>query len=158
MLLPRSALGHPDNLIPANPYATPAHIVPEWYFLWVYAILRSIPNKAMGVAAIGLMFACLAALPFLQINAQSPKFRVLYEWFFWTLLADVAILTWVGAQAIEPATVMLGQIATAYLFLCLTCLVPAAVSVPVPDLSRASRRAVGAQEAKRSEAQRSVPT
>jgi ubiquinol-cytochrome c reductase cytochrome b subunit len=57
-------LGHPDNLIPANPYATPAHIVPEWYFLWVYAILRSIPNKAMGVAAIGLMFACLAALPF----------------------------------------------------------------------------------------------
>ena len=49
-------LGHPDNLVPANPYSTPAHIVPEWYFLWVYAILRSIPNKAMGVIAIGLTF------------------------------------------------------------------------------------------------------
>jgi ubiquinol-cytochrome c reductase cytochrome b subunit len=51
------ALGHPDNNIPANPYSTPAHIVPEWYFLWVYAILRSIPNKLAGVRSIGLVFA-----------------------------------------------------------------------------------------------------
>jgi len=122
-------LGHPDNLIPANPYATPAHIVPEWYFLWVYAILRSIPNKGMGVAAIALLFVCLAALPFVSCPTSSgsgsgPKFRLVYEWFFWTLLADVAILTWVGAQAIEPSTVLLGQCATGYLFFSLTCLVP----------------------------------
>lgn len=52
-------LGHPDNNIPANPYSTPAHIVPEWYFLWVYAVLRSIPNKLRGVAAIGLVFRAL---------------------------------------------------------------------------------------------------
>jgi ubiquinol-cytochrome c reductase cytochrome b subunit len=68
-------LGHPDNLIPANPYATPQHIVPEWYFLWVYAILRSIPNKAMGVVAIGLVFASLASIPFLSgVHVGSGKF------------------------------------------------------------------------------------
>jgi quinol-cytochrome oxidoreductase complex cytochrome b subunit len=52
-------LGHPDNLIPANPYSTPQHIIPEWYFLWFYTILRSIPNKAMGVIAIAITFGCL---------------------------------------------------------------------------------------------------
>merc|ERR1711933_659421 len=61
-------LGHPDNYIPANPMSTPAHIVPEWYFLWVYAILRSIPNKLGGVAAIALVFVCLFTLPFLSTS------------------------------------------------------------------------------------------
>ena len=61
-----NALGHSDNYIPANPLSTPAHIVPEWYFLWVYAILRSIPNKLAGVAAIALVFISLLALPFIN--------------------------------------------------------------------------------------------
>jgi ubiquinol-cytochrome c reductase cytochrome b subunit len=110
-------LGHPDNLIPANPYATPQHIVPEWYFLWVYAILRSIPNKAMGVIAIGLTFASLIALPFLSsVHIGSPKFRIISEKLYWVLVADVFLLTWVGGQEIMPATVLLGQVCTLILF------------------------------------------
>jgi ubiquinol-cytochrome c reductase cytochrome b subunit len=110
-------LGHPDNLIPANPYSTPQHIVPEWYFLWVYAILRSIPNKAMGVIAIGLTFLSLISLPFLSsVHIGSPKFRIISERLFWIFVADVFLLTWVGAQEIMPATVLLGQVCTVILF------------------------------------------
>ena len=118
-------LGHPDNLIPANPYVTPQHIVPEWYFLWVYAILRSIPNKAMGVIFIGLTFASLIALPFLSVvHVGSPKFRMLSERFFWVFVADVFLLTWVGAQEIMPATVLLGQVCTFVLFVYLLVIYP----------------------------------
>jgi ubiquinol-cytochrome c reductase cytochrome b subunit len=110
-------LGHPDNLIPANPYSTPQHIVPEWYFLWVYAILRSIPNKAMGVVAIGLTFLSLISLPVLStVHVGSPKFRIISERLFWVFVADVFLLTWVGAQEIMPATVLLGQVCTVILF------------------------------------------
>jgi quinol-cytochrome oxidoreductase complex cytochrome b subunit len=118
-------LGHPDNLIPANPYVTPTHIVPEWYVLWVYAILRSIPNKAMGVAGIGLVFASLIALPFLsQVNVGSPRFRVLSERFYWVFVADLFLLTWVGAQEINPATVLLGQVCSTLLFVYLLGVLP----------------------------------
>jgi ubiquinol-cytochrome c reductase cytochrome b subunit len=118
-------LGHPDNLIPANPYATPQHIVPEWYFLWVYAILRSIPNKAMGVVAIALVFASLVSLPFLaQVQIGSGKFRLVSESLFWTFLADLCLLTWAGAQQIMPATVLLGQGCTVYLFFYLLFCLP----------------------------------
>jgi ubiquinol-cytochrome c reductase cytochrome b subunit len=119
------ALGHPDNLIPANPYSTPQHIVPEWYFLWVYAILRSIPNKAMGVIAIGCTFASLISLPFLSaVNVGSPKFRILSERLFWVFVADLFVLTWVGAQEILPATVLLGQVCTVILFFYLLVVYP----------------------------------
>mmetsp|Transcript_27822 Transcript_27822/g.61014 ORF Transcript_27822/g.61014 Transcript_27822/m.61014 type:complete len:148 (-) Transcript_27822:10-453(-) len=118
-------LGHPDNYIPANPYATPQHIVPEFYFLWVYAILRSIPNKAMGVIGIGLVFASLIALPFLsQVQVGSPRFRILSERLYWIFVGDVFLLTWVGAQEIMPATVLLGQVCTVILFLYLLVLLP----------------------------------
>jgi ubiquinol-cytochrome c reductase cytochrome b subunit len=118
-------LGHPDNLIPANPYSTPQHIVPEWYFLWVYAILRSIPNKAMGVVAIGLTFLSLISLPFLSsVHVGSPKFRIISERFFWVFVADVFLLTWVGAQEIMPATVLLGQVCTVILFIYLWIVYP----------------------------------
>lgn len=110
-------LGHPDNLIPANPYSTPQHIVPEWYFLWVYAILRSIPNKAMGVIAIALTFLSLISLPFLSsVHVGSPKFRIISERLFWVFVADVFLLTWLGAQEIAPATVTLGIVCTLILF------------------------------------------
>jgi ubiquinol-cytochrome c reductase cytochrome b subunit len=118
-------LGHPDNLIPANPYSTPQHIVPEWYFLWVYAILRSIPNKAMGVVAIALTFLSLIGLPFLSnVHIGSPKFRVISERLFWVFVADVFLLTWVGAQEIMPATVLLGQVCTVILFIYLLIVYP----------------------------------
>ena len=116
---------HPDNLTPANPYVTPQHIVPEWYFLWVYAVLRSIPNKAMGVIAIGLTFASLIALPFLsQVQVGSPRFRILYERLFWVFVGDLFLLTWVGAQEIMPATVLLGQVCSVVLFVYLLVILP----------------------------------
>jgi quinol-cytochrome oxidoreductase complex cytochrome b subunit len=74
-----NVLGHPDNYIPANPMSTPAHIVPEWYFLPVYAILRSIPNKLGGVLAIALVFACLFALPFLNTSYVTKFFLSTYS-------------------------------------------------------------------------------
>lgn len=118
-------LGHPDNLIPANPYSTPQHIVPEWYFLWVYAILRSIPNKAMGVIGIGLVFASLIALPFISVvQVGSPRFRIIYERLFWVFVADLFLLTWVGAQEIMPATVLLGQVSSVVLFVYLLVILP----------------------------------
>jgi len=118
-------LGHPDNLIPANPYSTPQHIVPEWYFLWVYAILRSIPNKAMGVIAIALTFLSLICLPFLSsVHIGSPRFRFFSERLFWIFVADVFLLTWAGAQEITPATVILGQTCTVILFIYLWVVYP----------------------------------
>jgi ubiquinol-cytochrome c reductase cytochrome b subunit len=115
-------LGHPDNLIPANPYSTPQHIVPEWYFLWVYAILRSIPNKAMGVLAIGLVFASLIAQPF--IGMGGGKFRPFTELLYWTFMADVFLLTWLGQMEITPITALVGQLCTAYLFTYLLVMLP----------------------------------
>lgn len=118
-------LGHPDNLIPANPYSTPQHIVPEWYFLWVYAILRSIPNKAMGFVGVLLVFVCLIALPFISVvQVGSPRFRIIYERLFWVLVADLFLLTWVGAQEIMPSTVLLGQVCTVVLFVYLLIILP----------------------------------
>nr|QKY64119.1 cytochrome b [Colemanosphaera charkowiensis] len=115
-------LGHPDNLIPANPYSTPQHIVPEWYFLWVYAILRSIPNKAFGVLAIALVFASLFALPFFGLG--GGRFRPITEWLFWTFVADVLLLTWLGGNAITPITSFMGQLCTGYLFFYLLVCLP----------------------------------
>jgi len=118
-------LGHPDNLIPANPYSTPQHIVPEWYFLWVYAILRSIPNKAMGVIAIALVFASLIALPFISVvQVGSPRFRIIYERLFWIFVADVFLLTYLGGCEIAPSTVFMGQLCTVIFFLYLLVILP----------------------------------
>jgi ubiquinol-cytochrome c reductase cytochrome b subunit len=118
-------LGHPDNLIPANPYATPQHICPEWYFLWFYAILRSIPNKAMGIIAIGLVFASLFALPFLSMpGLGSPRFRVISERFYWVFVADIGLLTYLGACEITPITTFMGQVTSVVLFAYLLVVLP----------------------------------
>ena len=110
-------LGHPDNYIPANPMSTPAHIVPEWYFLPVYAILRSIPNKLGGVAAIALVFIALLALPFLNTSAiRSSSFRPLHKKFFWLLVADCLLLGWIGQQPVEAPYVVIGQLASLFFF------------------------------------------
>lgn len=118
-------LGHPDNYIPANPMATPAHIVPEWYFLWVYAILRSIPNKLGGVAAIALVFLCLFALPFLSSSQiRSTNFRPIHKIGFWFLAADVVLLSWIGQQPVEDPYIFIGQMLSLYFFLFFLVLVP----------------------------------
>jgi len=118
-------LGHPDNLIPANPYSTPQHIVPEWYFLWFYAILRSIPNKAAGVVCILLAFAALIAMPFIStMHVGSPKFRVLSERLFFFFVADIMLLTWVGQTEIADTTIFVGQVCTIFLFFYLVVVYP----------------------------------
>ncbi|MDY0883906.1 cytochrome b/b6 [Dongia soli] len=92
-----NALGDPDNYIPANPLSTPEHIVPEWYFLPFYAILRSIPDKLLGVIAMGASIAILFVLPWLDRSpVRSGTFRPVFKWFFWMLVFDCAILMFVG--------------------------------------------------------------
>jgi ubiquinol-cytochrome c reductase cytochrome b subunit len=118
-------LGHPDNYIPANPMVTPAHIVPEWYFLPVYAILRSIPNKLGGVLAIGLVFVSLLALPFINSSeVRSSSFRPLHKIFFWLLVSDCLILGWIGQKPVEEPYVTIGQIASVYFFVYFLVIMP----------------------------------
>jgi ubiquinol-cytochrome c reductase cytochrome b subunit len=118
-------LGHPDNYIPANPMSTPAHIVPEWYFLPVYAILRSIPNKLGGVAAIALVFISLLLLPFINTSAiRSSNFRPIYKKLFWFLVADCLLLGWIGCQPVEAPYVTIGQIASVFFFFYFLICVP----------------------------------
>jgi len=117
-----NALGHPDNYIWANPMSTPAHIVPEWYFLWVYAILRSIPNKLGGVCAILLVFVSLFALPWLSSKGiRSTLFRPLFECCYWLFIADCALLSWIGANPVEDPYIFIGQVCSVYFFVFLLC-------------------------------------
>jgi ubiquinol-cytochrome c reductase cytochrome b subunit len=118
-------MGHPDNYIPANPMSTPAHIVPEWYFLPTYAILRSIPNKLGGVAAIGLVFVCLLLLPFLNTSqVRSSSFRPLHKILFWLLATDCLLLGWIGQKPVEDPYIIIGQLATVFFFLYFLVFIP----------------------------------
>ena len=111
-------LGHADNYIEANPLVTPAHIVPEWYLLPFYAILRSVPDKLLGVIAMLSAILILAALPWLDTSKiRSAVFRPLYKQFYWILVADVLILGYVGAMPAEGLYLLIARIATAYYFL-----------------------------------------
>nr|QKY67758.1 cytochrome b [Micronycteris hirsuta] len=105
-------LGDPDNYTPANPLNTPPHIKPEWYFLFAYAILRSIPNKLGGVLALVLSILILAIVPMLHTSKQhSMIFRPLSQCLFWLLVADLLTLTWIGGQPVEYPYVAIGQAA-----------------------------------------------
>ncbi len=110
-------LNHPDNLIPANPMVTPAHIVPEWYFLPFYAILRSIPNKLAGVVAMLSSILILFALPWLdKSRVKSLSYRPLSRFFFWIFVADVLLLGYIGSQPADGALAIVGLFATLYYF------------------------------------------
>jgi ubiquinol-cytochrome c reductase cytochrome b subunit len=112
-----NVLGHSDNYIPANPLVTPAHIVPEWYFLPFYAILRSIPNKLGGVIAMVGAILILLLLPFLHTNeVRSSSFRPIQKKLFWLFIADVLILGWIGGQPVEDPYILVGQVATIFYF------------------------------------------
>ncbi len=111
------ALGHPDNYIPANPLVTPTHIVPEWYFLWFYAILRSIPDKSMGVLAVALAIGLLFALPFfVRGNVTGVEYRPLSKVLFWLFVLDFIVLIWVGGKPVEEPYFTVGLWATVLFF------------------------------------------
>jgi len=118
-------LGSSDNYIPANPMQTPNHIVPEWYLLPYYAILRSVPNKLLGVIlAFGSIFL-MFLVPWLDTSpVRSARFRPVYKWVFWLLVIDVIALGWVGANPPEGLVVTVGQIATLYYFVHFLILFP----------------------------------
>nr|YP_010614688.1 cytochrome b [Kali macrura]WAS35263.1 cytochrome b [Kali macrura] len=110
-------LGDPDNFTPANPMVTPPHIKPEWYFLFAYAILRSIPNKLGGVLALLASILVLMVVPFLHTSKQRTlAFRPVSQFLFWTLIADVAILTWIGGMPAEQPFIIIGQVASCLYF------------------------------------------
>uniref|UniRef100_A0AAU7BAA2 Cytochrome b n=1 Tax=Notoplectron brewsterense TaxID=3073454 RepID=A0AAU7BAA2_9ORTH len=110
-------LGDPDNFTPANPLVTPIHIQPEWYFLFAYAILRSIPNKLGGVIALVLSIAILLIMPlFSQNKFRSSQFYPINQILFWLMTSIVILLTWIGARPVEDPFILTGQILTVLYF------------------------------------------
>lgn len=111
-------LGDPDNFIPANPLVTPVHIQPEWYFLFAYAILRSIPNKLGGVIALIISIAILIILPFYHLSKfRGIQFYLINQILFWIIVRTVILLTWIGARPVEDPYVIIGQLLTIVYFI-----------------------------------------
>nr|WNH17641.1 cytochrome b [Centrophorus tessellatus]WNH19019.1 cytochrome b [Centrophorus granulosus] len=118
-------LGDAENFIPANPLVTPPHIKPEWYFLFAYAILRSIPNKLGGVLALLFSIFILMLVPMLHTSKQrSNIFRPMTQFLFWTLVANALILTWIGGQPVEQPFILVGQIASVSYFSLFLIIIP----------------------------------
>jgi ubiquinol-cytochrome c reductase cytochrome b subunit len=111
-------LGDPENFIPANPYITPIHIQPEWYFLFAYAILRRIPNKLGGVIALVMSVAIFYTLPFINHRLRKSKiFTPINKFLFWVLVRIIVILTWIGARPVENPYIITGQVLTVVYFI-----------------------------------------
>jgi ubiquinol-cytochrome c reductase cytochrome b subunit len=118
-------LGHPDNYVEANPLSTPPHIVPEWYFLPYYAILRAIPNKLLGVIAMFSSILLLVFIPWLDTSrVRSAKYRPVYKWFFWLFIITVIALGYLGSKPPEGSYVLWARIFTAYYFLHFLVIMP----------------------------------
>nr|BBA54042.1 cytochrome b [Hynobius sp. MM2017] len=124
-LLSPNLLGDPDNFTPANPLITPPHIQPEWYFLFAYAILRSIPNKLGGVLALLASIAILILTPMIHTSKQrSLAFRPMTQMLFWLMVSNTLILTWIGGQPVEQPFIEIGQAASTLYFLLFLIIMP----------------------------------
>nr|URH16954.1 cytochrome b [Mimeutermes sorex] len=110
-------LSDPDNFTPANPLVTPVHIQPEWYFLFAYAILRSIPNKLGGVIALVMSIAILFIMPTTKSKFRGTQFYPINQVLFWTMTNTVILLTWIGARPVEDPYITTGQILTTLYFM-----------------------------------------
>jgi ubiquinol-cytochrome c reductase cytochrome b subunit len=120
-----NVLNHPDNYIPADPLHTPAHVVPEWYFLPYYAILRSIPHKAGGIVAMLGSLLVLFLIPFTNTSEiRNTTYRPIFKIFFWLFIADFIVLTFIGEKPVRDAYIFTGQVATFYYFLFFFILIP----------------------------------
>jgi ubiquinol-cytochrome c reductase cytochrome b/c1 subunit len=142
-------LGHADNYIPANPSVTPAHIVPEWYFLPFYAILRAIPDKLGGVIAMVSAILIWCFLPWLDTSRiRSTAYRPLYKQFFWVFFAVCVLLGWLGAKPAEGWYVIASQICTAYYFIHFLVILPVLgfIERPLPLPSSILESVVGVQK------------
>nr|AAP20676.1 cytochrome b [Cycloderma aubryi] len=124
-MLSPNLLGDPDNFSPANPLSTPPHIKPEWYFLFAYTILRSIPNKLGGVLALLSSILILFMLPMLHTSKQrTMTFRPMTQVLFWCFVANIIILTWIGGQPVESPFTTIGQLTSIIYFTILLVLMP----------------------------------
>nr|BAF48108.1 cytochrome b [Hynobius katoi]BBO15544.1 cytochrome b [Hynobius katoi]BBO15545.1 cytochrome b [Hynobius katoi] len=124
-LLSPNLLGDPDNFTPANPLVTPPHIQPEWYFLFAYAILRSIPNKLGGVLALLASIIILMLIPMIHTSKQrSLTFRPMTQLLFWLMVSNALILTWIGGQPVEQPFIEIGQTASILYFLLFLIIMP----------------------------------
>lgn len=133
LLFAPNYLGHPDNNIPANPLVTPAHIVPEWYFLPFYAILRAIPDKLLGAVAMVSSIGLLAALPWLDRSpVRSCVFRPVWKWLTLGLVVDFFVLMWAGAMPAEGVYLWIARAGTLYWFAYLLILAPLVGIYEVP--------------------------
>jgi len=120
-----NVLGHPDNYIPADPLVTPAHIVPEWYFLPFYAVLRAIPFKLLGVLAMLGSIFILFVLPWLDTSkVRSCRFRPIYKQFYWIFIFNFFVLGWVGSKVPEGHYLIISRISTAYYFIHFLIILP----------------------------------
>lgn len=120
-----NVLGDPENYIKANPLVTPVHIMPEWYFLFAYAILRAIPNKLGGVIALVLSILVLAVLPFVHTsNLRGLSFRPLGKFLYWSFMMNFILLTWIGSKPVEDPYIFIGQISSVFYFSYFLILVP----------------------------------
>nr|ABV44683.1 cytochrome b [Pygathrix nemaeus] len=120
-------LGDPDNYTPANPLNTPPHIKPEWYFLFAYAILRSVPNKLGGVLALLMSILILMIIPMLhKSKQQSMMFRPFSQFTLWLLITVLLTLTWIGSQPVNQPFIMIGQVASMMYFTTILILMPLA--------------------------------
>jgi quinol-cytochrome oxidoreductase complex cytochrome b subunit len=127
-------LGHPDNYIPANPTVTPTHIVPEWYYLPFYAILRAIPSKLGGVVMLLASIVVLAFLPWLDTSkVRSASYRPAYRVFFWAFILVCVGLGWLGSKPAEGLYVYAARLLTAWYFLHFLVILPLLGLFETPD-------------------------